>query len=487
LLATAALGAMIAGAAAKDLPATPEGAAKVASFFQTYAGKAAGAPPALVVTPEGSDYAVAIDIGLVTSATKTVGVVYDPAIVKFKIFEQDDGAWRLEQSEFTPLTGHSTHKDKTTTFSITVGGYKGVVVLDPAISWLRGSDVSSQTAEVHVTAPGVDETVGVGALRGSAVGKAAPDGAVATTATETFGAFDLKMKIDPKETDPSAKPDAKPVDVAARGDGGTVDVKMTGLKPRPLLDLWAFLVAHPTRPERADNEAALKGLMTAALAEKADVDETVSFGTLTVTTEQGPFVLEGFKIGVDGAAAGAASRFGEHFAATGLKLPAGLVPAAYLDLVPTSFDFGFEVGGLDLTAAGAEAIQDIHWAGDAPPISPEDKNKAFAKLVGGGPVVIDIPHSSLRAPKLDVTFEGQIRYVGGKPLGAITVRARDFDTSVTALKALGPDAEAKLVPVLAMAKGLAKAGPDGALTWVCEVGADRVMKVNGLPLGKAPF
>ena len=64
---------------------------------------------------------------------------------------------------------------------------------------------------------------------------------------------------------------------------------------------------------------------------------------------------------------------------------------------------------------------------------------------------------------------------------------RNFDNTVTALKGLGPDTEKKMVPALAMAKGLAKTDPDGALTWVGEIGADRVMKVNGLPLGKAPF
>ena len=43
------------------------------------------------------------------------------------------------------------------------------------------------------------------------------------------------------------------------------------------------------------------------------------------------------------------------------------------------------------------------------------------------------------------------------------------------------------VPVLAMAKGLAKTEGDGALTWVGELGADGAMTVNGLPLGKAPL
>ena len=41
--------------------------------------------------------------------------------------------------------------------------------------------------------------------------------------------------------------------------------------------------------------------------------------------------------------------------------------------------------------------------------------------------------------------------------------------------------------MLAMAKGLAKTDGDGSLMWVGEIGADGVMKVNGLPLGKSPI
>jgi hypothetical protein len=39
---------------------------------------------------------------------------------------------------------------------------------------------------------------------------------------------------------------------------------------------------------------------------------------------------------------------------------------------------------------------------------------------------------------------------------------------------------------LALAKTLAKTDSDGALTWVAEYGVDGSIKVNGLPLGKAP-
>jgi hypothetical protein len=94
----------------------------------------------------------------------------------------------------------------------------------------------------------------------------------------------------------------------------------------------------------------------------------------------------------------------------------------------------------------------------------------------------------LVAPQINIAFQGRIQYrMGGKPTGSITIHMRDFDKTVSALKVLGPDAEQKYVPVMAMAKGLAKTDSDGALSWVGEIGADGVMKVNGLPLGKAPF
>jgi hypothetical protein len=57
---------------------------------------------------------------------------------------------------------------------------------------------------------------------------------------------------------------------------------------------------------------------------------------------------------------------------------------------------------------------------------------------------------------------------------------------VNALRALGPEFAAKSLPAVAIAKGLAKTESDGALSWLIQVGEDRSIKVNGVPLGKAP-
>ena len=303
--------------------------------------------------------------------------------------------------------------------------------------------------------PGIDVAVGGGPLGATIATRASADSAVSSTMKESLGPLEMTLAVDPKAANPSATDSAQPFNASARFESATLDFNLDGLKPRPLLDLWAFIVAHPTRPELAADEAAFKTLLTAALADRTALDEEFGLQKLSVQTPKGLFTFDGAKVGVSVAAAGPASRFEQHYVATGLALPPGLVPAPYQDLVPTSFDLGFKVSGFDLTAAGTEAIADMHLAGDAPPIAAEDEAKVSAKLQSGGPVVIDIPSSHIRAPQLDVSFEGQVHYLGPKSTGTITVHARNFDqTTAAALKAGGPEGEKKLVPLVAMVKGL---------------------------------
>jgi hypothetical protein len=489
LLAGAALAALTSsGAAARDLPATPEGAAKITAFLTKYAGASPpGAPPSFTVTPEAGDYVVGADLGALSAPLRDLGVSYDPAVVKYKVFEQDDGAWRVEQSEIPAITGHSKQKDVTVDTSILFGGFKSVFVIDPALSWLRSGQFSADKTTVRARAPGVDEAFDFAAQQGQMSTTGAADGAVSSVFHQDIKSANMTIAIDPKAARPDANPDAKPVNIAASADAAAVSLSLDGVKPRPLLDLWAFLAAHPTRAQLAAEEPAFKTLMSAALAAQTTAAEEFGAKTLSVHTPQGEFKFDGAKLALDVALAGPRSRFEQHLSVTNFALPPELLPQAYRDLVPTSFDLNVKLSGFDLTAAGEEAIADAHLAGEDPPISNEDGAKISARLIGQNPLVIDIGASHIKAPLLDATFEGQIRYLRSKPTGKIILHMRDFDKSIAALKVLGPEAERKMVPVAAMAKGLAKSEPDGTLTWVCEIGADSVMKVNGLPLGKAPF
>ena len=481
LLASAAFCALTAAASAKDLPATPEGARKLATFFTTYLGAApAGAPPAFVVTPEGSDYLVALDVAALAAPLKAAGVTYDPATIKAKFVEQDDGTWRMESDDFPPISTHMPQES--TTMAVT--GYKSAVVIDPATSWFRTASGGADKLTVHVRAErGIGEAIDVGALQFSGTGSAGTDGAVSTVVHETAADVGVSITATPKSDKPDD--DAKPVTVTARAEKALLDANVDGFKPQPALALWAFLVAHPARADLAANEPALKGLLSAAAASALKLNETVGVQKIAVQTPHGPIAMNTAKFGF-GAAAGTPGAFEEHVAVDGLALPPTLVPALYHDLTPTSVDIGFKASGFDVAGAIAEAIADLHLAGDGPPISPEDHAKITKKLLGAGPVTIDIPLSHVVAPHVDLSFEGQIHYKDGHPSGALTVHMRNFDNTVSAINALGPEIQRKLVTVLGMAKGLGKTDGD-VMSWVAELGPDGMMKVNGLPLGKAPL
>src|ERR1700679_2068764 len=136
LLASVPLAALISGAAAKDLPATPEGAEKIRTFLQTYVGKPAeGAPATTTISSESDDYLVSVDLAAMTAALKSVGISYDPAIMKYNEFEQDDGTWRVEQTEMPAISAHSQRGNVTTDTSIAITGFNNVIVVDPSISW----------------------------------------------------------------------------------------------------------------------------------------------------------------------------------------------------------------------------------------------------------------------------------------------------------------------------------------------------------------
>jgi hypothetical protein len=487
LLAGVAYAALTGAAIANDKPATAAGAKTISDFFATYFGKAAASPPALSVTPEGTDYAVAIDIGALNTPMSGAGIGYEPAVLKYKFFEQSDGAWRIEQNDVPPIVGHSRQGDATIETKITISGAHFTTVIDPAVSWLRSGKGAADKTTLHQTGPGLQNTMEFGPLAVDSTGAVTPDGVGSIVGKETIGPTSMKMSIDPKAANPKAAADAAPVEFTVQSDMADVGIAFGGLKVRPALDLWAFLVAHPTRAALAADEAALKTLATAVLASQVSLREEGATSKVTVQAKPGVFGFEGIKGAIAFAAAGPASQFEEHVAVAKLALPEGLVPPMYHDLVPNAFDIAVKVSGFDPNAAGAEAIADMHLAGDAPPISKDDNAKVMAKLIGGGPVVVEIPPSHIVAPRLDLAFEGKIIYNKGKPTGTITLHMRNFDSTVSAMKSLGPEAEKQMMPALTMAKGLAKNDPDGRLTWVGEVAADGIMKVNGLPLGKAPF
>ncbi len=487
--ALACAAAVVSGSAlAGDLPATADGANAIVDFVKTYFGSASAQPPALVVKPDADDYLVSLDLAALTAPLAALGVSYDPATLTLKAFKQDDGAWRIEVADVPPIVSHQTTPKGKLDSAVTMKGVKSTLVLDPALGWVRSLDLAYDAISVIAHGPGVDESFDFDAVKMATTSKASADGAMSVTGRQSFGALKFNVAIDPKQVRPDVPGAGEPMALGGAAQSGTVDTELDGMQPKPILAAWAFVAAHPSRDDLSAKLADFKTLLAALAATHPSFNESGEVKSLTIDAPKGPISVAEAKFGIAFAASGPTSWLREHLTATGLALPDNMVPSMASSLVPTAFDVNLRISGFDANAAAAEAIQDLSAGDDGPTLGDDGRKAVIAKLTGAGPIVIEALPSRVTAPGLDLAFEGRVSIVkGGKPTGTFTVHMHDFDKTVTALKQLGPEAEKNMAPALAMAKGLAKTDPDGELSWVGEIGDDGVMKVNGLPLGKAPF
>jgi Uncharacterized protein conserved in bacteria (DUF2125) len=473
LAAWIALGAA-SGALAGDKPATPEGAQNLRAFFDSRLPAPDNSPPLVTVKPDGSNYVVSADLGALGGLLKSAGanVSYDPATLIYKLTEQDDGKWRLVQDSFPKLAARSDEVSS----AIDITNSKLSVLIDPALAWWLSGSASADKGLIAMHGPAIDQTIDFGAAKGDYATTVNPDGTVSSTVKDQIEDIGVKAT--------ATSEDKKPMAVSAHLDRAAFNIGVDGLKSRKVFDLWSLLAAH--RADIAQHEPELKDLLRAVVAPGLKLAEGGEATKALIASPYGAIALAGMKAAVAVENAGPQSAIHAAVGVEGLSLPVGLAPPGAADLMPTRIDLAVSLKGIDITAAANEAIADMHLGGEGPPISDADSAKIAAALLSAGPMRLDIAQSRIEAPAIDADFEGAIRYAVGKPSGSVTIHMRNFDKTMSALKGLGPDLEAKAIPALAMAKGLARNESDGSLTWLLELGEDRSIKVNGIPLGKAP-
>lgn len=476
LIGIAGLCALPAAAIAGDVAPTPDGAQKLSEVLSRYVGK-----DALSVAVEGDHYAASLDLAKLLASIGAQGVSIDAAPATANLVEQSDGAWRVTREGYTPITFNA----KEASGSIHVDGYKFDGLFDPALYGFRNAATKMDKADIQIHAPEFDETLTFAPAQATITGSAAAGGGYSGNVKEDVG--QLTVLVTPKKTEKADGAQTPSPPVSIKLGGLSYDVSLDNMRLREVLDLWAFFVAHPSRAALATDEAALKAKLHALLPFADKLDETFAAQNIEIDTPKGAVKLGDIKGHFATDKFPSTSDMEIHFAAGAITPPAGVVPAPFSGLVPTSIDLNVKYGGYDYGAAAEEAINDLHLAGEGPVISDADRAKIPAKMMGGGPLHFTILPSRIIAPQLDVSVEGEMQVTGARPIGKMTVKARNFDNTVATIKGAGPQiATPQMIAGLALAKGLGKTEADGSLTWVAEYGADGAIKVNGLALGKAP-
>jgi hypothetical protein len=473
LVAWAAIGAPAAFAG--DRPATPEGANDLIAFFSRFLPAPSGGGADLVtVKPDGADYRVSVDVAAFNGLIKQAGasVSYEPATLVYKLVEQDDGKWRLILDSLPKLVSHAGDQ----TASVDLVNPQQTIVIDPALAWWLSGSAGVDRGVVRVTAPNLDQTIDFGAVKADYTTAPGQNGVVSTAIKEEIVDVGFKVATTGK--------DGAPANVSGRLGKAVVNLGADGLKSRKLFDLLSLLSAH--RDDLAAHEAELKDLLRPLAEPGLKIAEGGEGTSAIFASPYGAVALSSLKAAAALSNEGPQSALDVTASAEGLSLPVGLVPPEAADLTPSKVDLTVALKGFDIAAAANEAITVMHLGGPGPVIADADSAKISTALVGSGPIRLEIAPSHIVAPAIDADFQGVIRYAREKPSGEMTIRMRNFDTTMAALKGLGPDLAAKTIPAIAMAKGLAKTESDGSLSWLIEIGEDRSMKINGIPLGKAP-
>jgi Uncharacterized protein conserved in bacteria (DUF2125) len=471
LFVSLGLSATGVSALAGDVAPTAEGAQKLQSILAAYFGA-----NATKATPDGDHYALVFDIAKALAPLADQGVKIDMALPPIALTEQSDGAWRVAADGSALFDAHLKDRD----YSIRYDGFNYAGVFDPAISGFRDVKVHADKIGFQLHSPEFEETGQAGPVQVTGTGAAAAGGGFDAVFHEDIN--DVALTVTSKKSDAGA---ASPPPLNIRLTPLVVDIKAANLRARQLLDLWAFLVAHQTRADLAAHQDELKAKLMALLPVADKIDESFAGQKLVVDSPKGPVIVDTVKASFSNDHFPSKGINEVHIALGGISLPAGLAAPAIQPLLPTAIDIGIKINGYDYGAAAVEAIKDLDFNGEGPVIPEADRPKITALMVAG-PVAVTILPSRIIGPQFDLSVEGELQLTGGRPVGRITVRARDFDKTMAAVKSVGPLATPQVIAGLTMAKGLGKADPDGSLVWVAEYAADGVMKVNGLPLGKAP-
>jgi hypothetical protein len=472
-LVLAALWAFPAFAA--DKPATPEGAATLKALIAKFLPAAqAGASPLVAVTAEGAHYLISADLSALNPLLAEAGLSYEPALIATKATEQEDGDWRLAMDSLPRIAFHS----KEATGDLELTNFRSTALVSPAVAWILSGSASLDKGAFQLKSPKLTRSIDFGPVQETVATNVAADNSVSTQVKEEISELALKA-------DGTGEKDS-PINVSGRAEKALINLSVDGFKSRKAFDLWSLLAAHPERADLAAHEAELKGLLKDLAAPGLKLNEGIEAQKMLVTAALGAVALADVKYQLGAANAGPQSSISFGLAAEGLSLPVGLIPPNAGALTPSKIDIAATLKGIDIAAAANEWISDLSLQGDGPVLSDDNAVKVEAALLSAGPVQIEFAPSRVVAPALDADFGGVIRLDHNKPTAAITVRARGFDKTMAAVKALGPDIAAKALPGLALAKGLGKAESDGSLSWLVELDAERSIKVNGIPFGKAP-
>ena len=455
-------------------PATPEGAARLLGVMQAYLGQTEGV---VSVTPAGDTYAVALDLAPLAGLVPEAGATASMTPWALNLTDQGNGTWAVTQDQaFSAKVSVPGALEAT----VDVGSIKSAGVFDETL-------MAFSTWSMDMSDMKVNEVITQAEVGTQTVGYTVNSGHYESTATAAAVGVDQDMLYTfaglEETISMPVSPDAAPLDIGVKVAQYQGEGHSKGMRPEAMYGLMAWFVAHPTGTQRVADQAGLKDVLSKGLPIFDNLVGTATMSDLTVTTPVGMFAAETAAATVDMNGIVADGKFREAISVAGLTMPDGLVPAWAIDLVPDSFALDFMASRFNLADPAALFIGAFDLAAPTP-VDDATGAQMLAALLPDGVVDITLAPGNVTSGLYDLRFEGAMT-AGPEtevPTGQAKVTLSGMTAIEAALNAAPPEVSGQILPMLGMAKGMAKAGDEGKLIWEVDATTPGTLVVNGVDL-----
>ena len=291
---------------AQAAQATAEEAGRLTTLFQTLCrNTGGGAAECRDGHTGGESYRVALDVQQVLRGFESFGVSADPSVSTTMLTPLADGTWKVVSAGSPPIVVHV--RDQSIAMTATSALFDGIY--DPRMFAFKTAEAQYSGYGYTSTKPGLAQNSHSDKIGFTFAGTPAEGGTVDGTVHELVAGTKVDIVIKPPSPQPPSATEAPaapappaaapPTAISYAAPTATLDLGMEKLHSKNLLDLWAFLVAHPDHERLVAAQDELRGILRAVLPLASALKERATAEGLSITTPIGPFSIKSASGGFD--------------------------------------------------------------------------------------------------------------------------------------------------------------------------------------------
>lgn len=450
---------------ALSAPATVDEAKRLTTLFQTYM---IGLPDVISVKLAGDSYDLTIDFDAALEnlpyfkATKNAEIKITP--IRLKLTDQGGGKWLIEQSgalsvEFKSgiefeIAAKVEKIDYSGIFDENLGLMQSSIGTVNNISLVESMSQAGQKTNVIYSLASVNY---------QSQNERAADGTIKGSGKSKYAGFKQSMKLPVEATS------TVPLDITINVASGSQDTYYTGIRAKEIANLIRWLFANISADsEELDKKQleALQPLLRDALPVFSNIKTDAKYNDITVTSTYGEFGVTALTALFEMNGFVKDGLFREAFTFSGLKLPAGIIPAWGQDLITDRLVLDIQASGFDAFAPAQLLIDKMSTQLDI------DQNDAFdaallKAAMPNGTVNVTVNDYSMTGKTYDIKLDGNL--IVGKdltPVGKGTLKAKSLIELIEAVNALPADMNMSVASMaLTALNSMAKKQDDGSLLW----------------------